>query len=189
VHKSEKRAFTANNWCYDHHSTNQALGKLRYEGFYSSRNYECIFYSDGFWVGGNLKSLRSIKEMTATMPYGIYEWGIYRVMDDTIKIRLLYAPQRPYVTWHTWFLIENTETIKHIISSRIFPITESMLQSEQKKFLDGQKFTFTQGDSLPDMNLSWFKRCKWLWCDKDAYETWKASGDDETILFEKSSHK
>jgi hypothetical protein len=109
-------------------------------------------------------------------------------VDDTIKIRYLFTPQRPYDTWHAWFLIENTETIKQIIRTPIFPITKSMLQLEQKKIPAGQKFTFTQGDSLPDMNLSWFKRCKWLWCDKDAYETWKASGDDGSILFEKSSH-
>lgn len=176
VHKPEKRAFTANGWCYDHKSENQASGKIRFDGYYSdSSKYHCIFYSDGFWVAGNLNSLTTTKDMSAVMPFGIYKWGVYRIADDTIKIRYLFTPQRPYVTWHSWFLIENTETLTHLISTRNFPITESMLQAEQGKSPDGRKFTFIQGDSLPDMNLSWFKRCKWLWCDKAAFETWKTS--------------
>jgi hypothetical protein len=76
VHKREKRAFTAHNWCYDHQSANQATGKLRYDGYYSkSPNFLCIFYSDGFWVAGDLKDPTVPKEMTAVNPYGIYKWG------------------------------------------------------------------------------------------------------------------
>jgi hypothetical protein len=175
VYKREKKLFKTNNWCYVDRDRNQSADKLWYDGYYSSRNYNCIFYPDGLWVGGFVKGSRSENGMKGDRPYGISLWGMYRITEDTIKIKYLNAPQRPYVTWSVWFLLESNGGLKQIINTPTQPITDAMLQLEQRKFPDGQKFTFVPSDSLPDMNKSWFKRQKWLWCDKEAYETWMAS--------------
>ena len=139
------------------------------------RSSYCIFYSDGFWIEGCCEHDRDfINNVQPKIP-SFDKWGVYHISGDTVKIRYLYTVQVPYDAWDCWYLIENRERINLIINTRTQPITEWMLQLEQRKFPDGQKFTFVQKDSLPDMNLSWFKQSKWLWCDKVAYEKWKAS--------------
>lgn len=176
VPKRAKRAFYAFDYCYTNQTNKKATDKVRTDGYYQRQSSFCVFYKDGLWVESCTKNWSFGKPIPSVGNIeGIWKWGVYRVEGDTIKIRYLHAAQQPYDARNTWYLIEEREILNELIDTPTFPITEWMLSLEQRKFPNGRKFTFVQDDSIPDMNLSWFKRCKWLWCDKAAYEDWIAS--------------
>jgi hypothetical protein len=75
-----------------------------------------------------------------------------------------------------WKLIVDSTTLAHLVTKDNLPITKYDLELSQRKSYYGLHIdTLVPYDSLPEMNRSWFKKSKWLWCDKAAYETWKAS--------------
>jgi hypothetical protein len=174
VPRREKKAFTADSWCYD--PSVEPSKKIMYDGYYASKYYDCVFYSDGMWIGG-LDPQRStiVDKIDWYNEYGINLWGVYRVFDDTVKVRFLNAPYIPSNTWHVWYLIMEDLTLKEIIRTPDFPITKAMIEAPPRtEYFMKQKLVFVQSMRIPDMNLSWFKKSKWLWCDKAAYKKWAA---------------
>lgn len=175
VRKSAKKAFANSDFCYNHRPKDQASNRLHYDGYYTFRDFNCIFYNDGLWAGGYYKNWNYMRRRIPDKDLsGIYQWGVYKITGDTIKIRYLNAPQIPYDAWDAWYLIEDREHLNLLVDAPTQPITEWMLQLEQRKWPNGQKYIFVKDDSIPDLNISWFKNSEWLWCDKAAFKAWKA---------------
>lgn len=177
VPAKSKRAFTQNGFCYDHNLTNVSQGRFKINGYYELSDYsKRIFYDDGIWVNGYEKNC-TYPDNKSSGHYinGISHWGIYKIIGDTVKVRFIQTMQYPYDGGEQWYLIVDSTRLNFLFFKFDLPVTNYDLELSKRQFPNGRVFTFVPYDSLPDLNKSWFKQSKWLWCDKVAYEKWKAS--------------
>lgn len=142
---------------------------------YYIRNY--LFYNDGIMLYDYVK-----RQFQRKKPFGyktgMARWGNYTIIGDTIKAFIYASPGTQGLgTVSVWFKIIDSTTVKKILFKRYEyeQITQQDIIAYQKR-IEEEKISeakFIPYDDLPDPNLSWIKKKKWFWCDKEQYKIWK----------------
>lgn len=146
---------------------------------YSESSSNSIFYEDGVVI---FNFFPDYFQKTKDKPYGFYnrgtQWGSYVISNDTIKALILESPGG--MSWEVdeyGFKILNKDTLMRLYHiHRGHDASKRVIHDYTKETDSYISLThFTPYDSLPNPNLSWIKRRKWFWCDREEYKAWKKS--------------
>jgi hypothetical protein len=133
--------------------------------FFNDGFFTCDFYLIGFLKNVELKK-------TTAFSSG-WDWGIYTIHGDTIKLQYLSYPGG--MSWDNgeiWFKILNKNKLQPLTLSHNYNITVNDIKSGITKD-SSSTFIFTPLNILPDPNLCWLKNEKWAWCNPQKYKIWK----------------
>lgn len=103
----------------------------------------------------------------------IWKWGIYKVFNDTIKLKWINHPPPGNPYWHTheiWFKILDNETLVEIFNGPL--INQESAPASTSRF-PGKLAKFIPVEQMPKAN-PWFKNEEWIWENKEQYKEWKA---------------
>ncbi|HNW98228.1 MAG TPA: hypothetical protein PKK00_07460 [Bacteroidales bacterium] len=145
--------------------------------------HRIIFFKDGIVVKGQfgglkcancdtettnqfLKMVSQNKQPETSVFYG-YNWGVYKVIGDTIKMQTVNSQTWPNPYWYlfeNWYLINNDSSLSPIYSKNLIDDKEIRGDAEIPKTY---KFIETNLQLPSD---TWLKKEKWFWCNK---EDWK----------------
>ncbi len=153
-----------------------------------------IFYKDGIYVTG-FQDTNPFQKIPDTHNYleevykkeqeglsqGFYEWnewGIYKLFNDTIKVRyvgrpILGASNRNWIAYEVWYKIISKNTIREINNFPIGNTSQSETDfyiSHRKKYIISDGF-FSPVENIPKAS-GWIKNEKWFWCNQKKYENW-----------------
>ena len=155
---------------------------IEIDGFYRMRehpNCNCrMFFEDGIWVDFCFNSYVSEDEIKANMFKSVYKgrktkvswgynWGVYRIQNDTIIVHRYFKGS----FWEVWSLYE--ERYKIIDSKTMRRIYFKGLlkgNGDYDPWRVNDTFYFTPADSLPSSDC-WLKEEKWIWRNES---DWKA---------------
>lgn len=94
--------------------------------------------------------------------------GIYKIIDDSISVRYLeiypaasYCHQLP---------------IKLLEGNILQPESQRACRVKPENVTWNDEYgplVFIESDTLPNLNVSWYKNQKWFWCDVDEFKEWK----------------
>ncbi|MCF6171371.1 MAG: hypothetical protein L3J66_10375 [Bacteroidales bacterium] len=153
-----------------------------------------LFYEDGTFVNGfhnygenindYLEEVFFDSEKGKKNPfYKWYNWGIYNIYGDTIKVQYLNNPglTNTWTAREEWYLIKKRNTIELIASKRLDIATASKATKYSniafRGASDGLKASFISLKRIPPPN-AWTKRKKWFWCDKNDWIVYKQNLKD-----------
>lgn len=103
--------------------------------------------------------------------YNGFNWGLYRIFGDTIKIQVVNHPPRfnPY-----WYLFEHWYLIKK--DGTLFPIYSKNLIDD--KVLEKTETTISYRHIETNILLpseTWLKKEKWFWCNEEDWRNYMDS--------------
>jgi hypothetical protein len=145
-----------------------------------------MFFSDGLVIRGfnglncgncdifsNSQLLFDVsqnKKLETESFYNGFNWGIYTIEGDTIKLHILNHPPRFNPYWHLfeqWYLINNDGSLSPIYSKNLIDGRVSALAS-----ITRDTFKFIETNIILPSD-TWLKKEEWFWCDKEKYRAWK----------------
>lgn len=142
-----------------------------------------IFFQDGIFKLGDTKSYRNyynleyLKKVEQKVQpeyeqfYNWQYWGIYRIVDDTLKLQYVSHQPRfnPYWTLiEVWYVMLDEKTLKAIY-------TKDFTRDNRVEFKEDivtLEFIETNFKLKSD---TWLKNENWFWCDEEKYKKWKQS--------------
>ncbi len=101
--------------------------------------------------------------------YNGFNWGVYKIDGDTIKLQCVNHQYWPDSYWHLlehWFLINADGSLVPIKVKDL--IGNKVLNEEPIKPV--YKFVETNIQLSPD---TWLKNKEWFWCNKEKFKAWK----------------
>lgn len=102
----------------------------------------------------------------------IWKWGIYKVFNDTIKLKWINHPPPLNPYWHAheiWFKILDNETLVEIFNGPL--INQESAPASSTSF-QGKPAKFIPVEQMPKAN-PWFKNEEWIWENKGEFMAWK----------------
>lgn len=111
------------------------------------------------------------------------QWGIYNIVNDTIKLKAINRPSLLASTWmafEEWYKITDTNTIQLIAHRRLnidvsnegrgyippFEIIDSTIVLPSRIILE---------NNIPNAKYCWLLQKEWFWCDKDEFKKFRKS--------------
>ncbi|HRP91178.1 MAG TPA: hypothetical protein PKX92_14205 [Edaphocola sp.] len=138
-----------------------------------------LFFSDGVVVIGFgglncgnceiqsnnqfLSDISQNKPEEAESFYNGFNWGIYKIDRDTVKLQVVNHPPKFNPYWHLfeyWYLINKDGTLQPIYSKNLI---DGRLSKKNQRHPQTYQFIET---NLHLKSNTWLKREKWFWCDE-----------------------
>lgn len=148
---------------------------------------DIMFYPDGTFLFNfyNKKGFLSYNEyfsdITRNGPsdwfYFAHWWGVYSVVDDTIKTQFLFHPGH-FVPWwggQRWFLIKDKNTLQLIFSDGLFDLTERDRELGEIAVKTASDVVFHPLESIPPP-YAWFKKNKFFWRNEADWRNYMNKG-------------
>lgn len=106
------------------------------------------------------------------------EWGIFRIVNDTIQIQYFNHPARltPWYAIEVMFKIKDSNTLERVMSRKMGITDDERERQRSRKDISVVRnlATFIPLNNLPPSDC-WLKRQKWFWCNEDDWREYMSA--------------